>query len=565
MASFNSAVVSAAAFVLAAAPLFAQPAEDRAQALTSVGAAAVRAFLDASGSPSPLCATADGRAIWSAVQAFYAARADQPAWLEGTALTPAGRRLVQTLQAAAAEGLDASRYEPVMLAGGGPRVQRASLGATTPDPAATEVGLTAGLARFASDLAQGEVDPSRVSVLWRFRPRAFDVLPVLRAAADTGRPNEALDTVRPAHPQYAALRGALRRYAALAAAEAGVPALPARLTLRPGGRSPFVPALRARLAFWGDLDRTARGGDVYDAATVEAVQRFQKRHALDADGVIGPQVVAALDVPVRARMGQIALSLERWRWQGRGAGGKSIVVNIPTFELHAYEGGREALSMRVITGKPDSPTPVFAQAMTSVVFSPYWYVPPNIAQEETMPAARRDRGYLRRMNLDVLRGDEVVDPARVDWARAAANVSFRQRPGAANALGLVKFLLPNPFQVYLHDTPDRALFGRSTRAFSHGCVRLEKPEALARWVLEGQPEWTFARIAAAMRGGRENAVPLAEPVAVSIGYFSVWVDEDGTVEFRPDVYRHDAAQSPLLEPAPVGQPADAVITVAAAR
>lgn len=565
MASFIRVAAFVAAVSLAALPGFAQPLDAPPSRPGTDGAAGVRAFLDANGSPQPLCATVDGQAIWSAVRAFYSARGDRPVWIDASGPTPAGRRLLALLESASDEGLDAARYEAALV-GGGPRVLRASsIAAPAAGLGARDVGLTAGLARFASDLAQGEVDPSRVSVLWRFRPRAFDVLPVLRAAADTGRPNEALDTVRPAHPQYAALRGALRRYAALAAAEAGVPALPARLTLRPGGRSPFVPALRARLAFWGDLDRTARGGDVYDAATVEAVQRFQKRHALDADGVIGPQVVAALDVPVRARMGQIALSLERWRWQGRGAGGKSIVVNIPTFELHAYEGGREALSMRVITGKPDSPTPVFAQAMTSVVFSPYWYVPPNIAQEETMTAARRDRGYLRRMNLDVLRGDEVVDPARVDWARAAANVSFRQRPGAANALGLVKFLLPNPFQVYLHDTPDRALFGRSTRAFSHGCVRLEKPEALARWVLEGQPEWTFARIAAAMRGGRENAVPLAEPVAVSIGYFSVWVDEDGTVEFRPDVYRHDAAQSPLLEPAPVGQPADAVITVAAAR
>jgi L,D-transpeptidase YcbB len=559
--------IRVAAFVavvsLAALPGFAQTLAVPVSRPDTEGAAAVRAFLDANGSPQPLCATAEGQALWAAVRAFYSARGGEPAWMAASGPTPAGRRLLGLLESAGDEGLDAARYAPTLL-GGAPRVLRTSSIAPADDSGlgASDVALTAALARFASDLAQGAVDPRRASVLWRFRPRGFDVLPVLRAAAETGRPDEALDVVRPAHPQYAALRGAWRRYAEREAAEKAVPSVPARLTLRPGGRSPFVPALRARLAFWGDLEGGPHGSDVYDAATVAAVKRFQARHGIEADGVIGPQVTAALDVPVRTRLRQIALSLERWRWQDRAPEGKSIVVNIPTFELHAYDGGREALSMRVITGKPDSPTPVFAQAMTSVVFSPYWNVPANIAEEETLPAARRDRAYLRRMNLDVMRGDAVVDPARVDWAREA--VSFRQRPGPGNALGLVKFQLPNPFQVYLHDTPGRALFARATRALSHGCVRLEKPEALARWVLDGQPEWTPARVAAAMQAGRENVVPLAQPIPVTIGYFTAWVDEDGTVEFRPDVYRHDAAQSPLFAPAPDATPANAVITVAAA-
>jgi murein L,D-transpeptidase YcbB/YkuD len=196
--------------------------------------------------------------------------------------------------------------------------------------------------------------------------------------------------------------------------------------------------------------------------------------------------------------------------------------------------------------------------MTAVVFSPYWNVPTNIALGETMPAVLRDRSYLQRMNLEVLRGDQVVDPRRVDWGRGAAGVSFRQRPGARNALGLVKFLLPNSFNVYLHDTPSTALFLRPQRAFSHGCVRLEKPEALARWVLDGLPGWTPARIAAAMRAGRESAVSLPQAIPVGITYFTVWVDADGTVEFRPDVYRHDAAQAPLLEPPAPPRPATAL-------
>jgi L,D-transpeptidase YcbB len=549
MPSSISAAIPAVAFVLAAASLSAQPVGSIAESLSPVSPAAVGAWLDGNGSPQPLCATGDGRAIWTAVQAFYAARGDQPVWFEGSALTPAGRRLVEALRAAAADGLDPIRYEPVNLAGGVPRVLRASAGgdALVVQGASLEVGLTAALALYASDLGRGRVDPRRVTVLWRLRPRTFDVLPVLLDAAASGRPDEVLGSIRPVHPQYAALREALRHYVALAADESDVPRLPAGARLRPGARSIHVRTLRARLAFWGDLEGPAGPGDVLDRVTVEALKRFQARHGFTADGALGPDVVAALNTPVRDRVRQIRLNLERWRWQERPPAARFVLVNIPTFELHAYDGAREALAMRVITGKPDTPTPVFDQFMTSVVFSPYWNVPTNIALDETMPAVWRDRGYIRRMNLEVWRGDQVVDPARVDWKRDAARVSFRQRPGPGNSLGLVKFNIANPFNVYLHDTPNDTLFLRARRTFSHGCVRLEKPEALARWVLAGAPGWTQARIAAAMRAGRESAVPLAQPIPVSIGYFTVWVDAGGAVQFRPDVYRHDAAQEPLID------------------
>ena len=551
MASSIFAALRVAAVAFAATSAFAQLPDSSAAPLNSASPAAVRAWLDASGSPQPLCATADGRALWAAVQAFYAARGDQPVWTSGTTLTPAGRRLLDALGQVSDEGLDPARYEPTLLGGAA---------------AAREVGLTAALALYASDLANGRVDARRVSVLWRLRPRSFDVLPVLQHAAESG-PEAALDAVRPAHPQYAALREALRRYAALAAAEPAVPVLPAGLKLRPGARGVPVRALRARLVFWGDLDEKAAAGDVFDPATVAALKRFQVRHGLGPSGMVGPEEVAALDWSVRDRIRQIALNLERWRWQERTPAARSLLVNIPAFELHAYDGGHEALAMRVITGKPDSPTPVFAQDMTSVVFSPYWNVPVNIALDETMPAVLRDRGTLRRLNLEVLRGDRVVDPAQVDWTRGVRNISFRQRPGASNSLGLVKFQLPNPFGVYLHDTPNDALFLRPRRTFSHGCVRLEKPEALARWVLGGLSGWSPARIAAAMHAGRESTVSLPEAIPVSIGYFTVWADADGTVRFLADVYRHDAGQAPLLDvPDPVPPaPASAAATVASTR
>jgi len=563
MASSIFVAARAAAVVLAASSAFAQTAPDSDPALNPA-APAIRALLDASGSPQPLCATADGRATWAAVQAFYAGRGDQPAWTSGETLTPAGRQLRDALAGVADEGLDPRRYDPAILAGV-PRVLTAATGAPAAfDTASVEIGLTAALARYASDLASGRLDARRVSVLWRLRPRSFDVLPVLQQAADRG-PEAVLETIRPRHPQYAALRGALRRYAALAEAEAGVPVLPAGLRLRPGARSPQVRALRERLAFWGDLEHRAATGDVFDPVTVAALKRFQARHGLAATGMVGPEVVAALNVPLRDRLRQIALNLERWRWQEPTPAGRSVLVNLPAFELHAYDGGSEVLAMRVITGRPETQTPVFAEAMTSVVLSPYWNVPTNIALDETMPAVRRDRGYLRRQNLEVLVGDRVVDPTRVDFRGDVQDIAFRQRPGTRNSLGLVKFQLPNPFNVYLHDTPNDALFLRPRRSLSHGCVRLEKPEALARWVLGDVPGWSPARIAAAMRAGRETLVSLPAPIPVTIGYFTVWVDADGTVRFHPDVYRHDAAQAPLLDvpaaPAPAAGPGR---TVAAA-
>jgi murein L,D-transpeptidase YcbB/YkuD len=251
---------------------------------------------------------------------------------------------------------------------------------------------------------------------------------------------------------------------------------------------------------------------------------------------------------VEDRIRQIELNLERWRWLPETLGERYVLVNIPTFHLTAVDHGQVELQMRVVTGKQDSPTPIFSDEMTTIVFSPYWNVPYDIARNETMPAAMRDPGYLGRNNLEVVRGGRVLDPWSVDWSRPG-NVQFRQRPGPRNALGNVKFLFPNQFDVYLHDTPADALFSRVERDYSHGCVRLEKPFEMAEWVLKDRPEWTPEKIKAAMDGGREQHVALKQHIPVYIVYQTVWVDDDGSVEFRDDVYGHDAQQQKVL-PAP---------------
>ena len=251
-------------------------------------------------------------------------------------------------------------------------------------------------------------------------------------------------------------------------------------------------------------------------------------------------------VTLAERIKQIELNMERWRWLPRDRGAKHMVVNIPAFRLDVWERDTVALSMRVVVGKKDTPTPIFNDAMTHVVFSPYWNVPPTIAKDETLPSVLRDPSFLKRTNMEVLDDKgQVVDPQSIDLERAG-DYRFRQRPGGGNALGLVKFMFPNEFNVYLHDTPADSLFARASRSFSHGCVRVEQPEALAEYLLKDRAEWTRETIAAAMHAGEEQTVKLREPVPVYIGYWTVDVTPDGKAAFLPDVYGLDARQAAAL-------------------
>jgi murein L,D-transpeptidase YcbB/YkuD len=260
----------------------------------------------------------------------------------------------------------------------------------------------------------------------------------------------------------------------------------------------------------------------------------------------GESVAGTDGVPLAERIKQIELNMERWRWLPRERAAKHIVVNIPAFRLDVWERDTVALSMRVVVGKKDTPTPIFNDAMTHVVFSPYWNVPPTIAKNETLPSALRDPSFLQRTNMEVLDDKgQVVDPESIDPERAG-DYRFRQRPGSSNALGLVKFMFPNEFNVYLHDTPADSLFARASRSFSHGCVRVEQPEALAEYLLKDRAEWTRETIAAAMHAGEEQTVKLREPVPVYIGYWTVDVTPDGKAAFMPDVYGLDARQAAAL-------------------
>ena len=311
----------------------------------------------------------------------------------------------------------------------------------------------------------------------------------------------------------------------------------------------------------------------WHAAPRDADLAATLQHAIDGDGIepslahlapAAPQYAGLRDqlqryrgmaargatddggVPIAQRVDQIAINMDRWRWLPGDLGARYLIVNIPAYRLDAVENGRSVLGMKVVVGKRENPTPVLADKMTSIVFSPYWNIPPDIVTKETLPHVLNDPAYLERNNIEVVRASNdatPVDAARIDWQSSeASGLRFRQKPGAGNSLGLVKFIFPNHFNVYLHDTPAQALFERIERDFSHGCVRVERPMDLAKYVLRDLPSWTEDKIAEAMHAGTERSVALKDPLPVYLAYFTAW-EENGSARFADDVYGYDRKQA----------------------
>lgn len=453
-------------------------------------------------------------------------------WLDASGRPGAAAREALALLAAAPEdGLDARDYDA------------AGLAARVPD-AAWAAALEASLLRYLRHLHGGRVTPRELGFRVVARPLdAAELARRLDEAVAAGRLAALADELRPPLVQYRRLRSALADYRALAAAPALAP-LPATPTVRPGDAYAGLAALRGRLQAFGDLPAPAR--DVpqttqYDAPLVEAVQRFQARHGLEPDGLLGRATQAALNVAPAQRVRQIELALERLRWLPPRSGRPVIAVNIPMYRLWAWDAGQDdahpSLSMGVIVGRAlNTRTPVFADEMRWLIFRPSWYVPRSIVRNEILPALARNPSYLARHDMELTRvaGDDVP--------------RVRQRPGPSNALGLVKFIFPNDANVYLHGTPAPQLFARPRRDFSHGCVRVEDPVALAQWLLKDLPGWERDAIVAAMHGSQTRQVDLREPVPVLLYYLTAMAaPEDGRLHFADDVYGHDAALERALK------------------
>ena len=510
--------------------------------------AALRVELGSKTRPVYVTADAEGARLWKLTRAFYEKRGYQMAWVEDEEPRRQMGDLLGAIRKADTEGLDPEAYGVSVL---DRRRREASKGFLTKkgfepvEAGRMEVWLTYIYMKHSSDLADGFSDLAHADRTWRIQPERFDPLAHLEKALAENRVAESLRELTPNAPQYRALREVLASHRKLAAA-GGWPVLPSSLRVKRGQTSANVTALARRLAASGDYqgrvpDTPMEYGD--DVQT--AVKRFQQRHGLEPDGVVGRAVIAELNTPADHRVRQIELNLERWRWLPRDLGARHILVNIPAYRLEVWDRGAVPLTMRVVVGRKDTPTPIFNDMMTHVVFSPYWNVPPEIAEDETLPAVMKDAAFLDRNNMEVVDAEgRRVDPATIDLQDPAA-YRFRQRPGASNSLGLVKFMFPNQFNVYLHDTPADSLFARATRSFSHGCVRVEQPDALAEYLLRDQPEWTRERIGEAMHAGEERRVDLKDPVPVYLGYWTAAAGPEG-VEFRSDVYGIDARQAAQL-------------------
>jgi murein L,D-transpeptidase YcbB/YkuD len=506
--------------------------------------AALRQTLQNPKPPAYVTHDGEGARLWKQTRRFYDRRQFSPAWIENASPRPQMDALINAIHAASLEGLDPELYSASLLDQRKAEASKGFLSKKGFDPkeaGAMDVWLVYLYMKYASDLADGVSDLAHADPRWKIRPEAFDPLAELERALRDNRVAESLMELTPTDADYRALRKALADYRAQAS-RGGWPAVPSNVHAKPDQQSPHVAALARRLAASGDFKGAVPADGrpaVYGPELQDAVRRFQRRHGLTDDGVVGPALAAELNVPVDARIRQIELNMERWRWLPRDLGDRSILVNIPDMRLDVRERGNVPLTMRVVVGKQDTPTPIFNDEMTYLVFAPYWNVPPDIAEKETLPSVLKDPGFLERTNMEVVdESGRAMDAGSIDL-NAPEKYRFRQRPGTSNSLGLVKFMFPNQFNVYLHDTPADSLFARASRSLSHGCVRLEQPEKLAAYVLRDQPEWTPDRINDAMHGQEERTVKLKAKIPVYIGYWTAKVSADGLVQFRKDVYGID--------------------------
>jgi len=496
-------------------------------------------------------APADTDTVRIQVRAAYRKMDFRPAWTTEGTLRATADELFAIVSRAGAYGLDPTDYPLQQLRDEADDVRDGDAGSVARSPqtiAQWDVQMSETFVRFASQVAGGRTKPRELFADWYTIPRSVDGAQLLVRAAGEGNLHDLLSSVEPQSPGYQHLKNAYARYLEVAA-KGGWGQVAYGDTFAWNRKDDRIPALRKRLVASGDLAQGKQKGNKYDALVRDAVARFQARHGLPVTGLVDSTTVEMLNVPVSERLREMQLNLERFRWLPDDFGPFYVTVNIPEFKLRVIDQGKMVDSMRVIVGRYYHPTPVFSDSIRLIILNPDWAVPATIARDELLPMIQRDSTYFLKRGIRMYRGSggrTVEIPSdTVQWANVTKSsfpYSLRQGPGPENPLGRIKFLLPNQFDVYLHDTPAAELFLQDERDFSYGCVRLQRPLRFATDLLDPK-EYPESRLEEMIATGRSDTLRVVPPVPVSLQYWTAWVDDKGEVQFRDDVYRMDYRQN----------------------
>lgn len=518
-------------------------------------------LLDSDFRPRTFRVIDERRPVWKGVKAIYEANEMQPLWTGSRDAKSRAEQLIRVLADSPRYGLVAKEYDAERFAN---TFRKRNFARLTPETARDainlDVSLTASMLAYAHDMWDGRVEPADVRSEHEvyLERSAIDPVELWRSIESDGV-SRALATLQPRHESY---RGLIRLMdEALATKDKGGYTKVTENYLKRGDRGESVYTLIKRLREGGYLHAPLPGSPadaVFDRGVEAALKRVQRESALKEDGIYGPATAGILNQSVEDRIQRLAINMDRWRWLPRDMGEQYLWVNIPDFRLRVFGDDEEQWSTKIIAGTSVNRTPVFADKLEYIVFSPSWHVPKSIIGNELIPMFREDPQRAVEKNMEITDVDgEVLDPLTIDWSEiTAADINVRQKPGPANALGRVKFIFPNRHAIYLHDTPTDHLFDNSKRSFSHGCIRVSEPERLADYLLSGDSDWTREKVANAMQAEESEKVYLGKSLPVYITYFTALPDTRGDLRLLADVYEHDpvmldalSSETPEIAPA----------------
>ena len=480
---------------------------------------------------------------------FYVHREFKPVWVTKEGLNTNATVFINIINEADHEGLNSEAYhrEDIMILLTHIKLSIANDTHEAEKLSELDLLLTDAFFSFGFHLSEGIVDPYSNNFNWYIKKSKKNLTKIFQNILSKDSLKGFVDALQPHHPGYQRLKMALLTY--LNIEKFGCwPEVPAGRKMRKGDHGTWISVLRTRLIISGDVpESTHSNPNYFDDVLEDGVKRFQARHGLEVDGVVGLKTLAALNVPVEDRIAQIRLNMERWRWLPQDLGEPHLMVNTADFKLNVIENGKTIESIRAIVGKRKRPTPVLSQKIRHLELNPYWNIPHNIALKDIIPSIKKDPKYLADNNIRIFENWEEnareLSPKSIEWNKITRKnfvYRFRQDPANSNALGRVKFIFPNKFSIYLHDTPARNLFNMTKRTLSSGCIRIEKPIKFAAYLLQDNPKWNFEKLIAAVNSKKNKTILLSHPINIHILYWTAWVDNDGIINFREDIYGRDS-------------------------